>query len=101
MTSRCSSYRVRWFRNQIYKSDCSPYHPKFMTIFIYKYGPVLCRVWVVVDLFGDLLAEPCFLGKPLAPESSNGMPPYLDDARLPADISLARRYDVRFVAEPE
>ncbi len=69
-----------------------------MAIVAHKHRPVLRRVWILVDLLGDLLPQPRLLGEPFARKSGDRVPADLDGTVLSVDICLTRRYDIRLVA---
>lgn len=77
------------------------YHPQFVAVVAHKDCPVLRGIWVVLDLFGDLLAKSCLFCKPFASEAGDWMPANLHDAFLAVDISFGRRDNVRFVTQTE
>ena len=75
------------------------YHPKLMRIFVNEDGPVLRWVRVLVDLLGNKLAKPGFLGEPLPCKSRNGMPADFYLSGLTGDLRLAGRDGIGLVAQ--
>lgn len=71
-----------------------------MSVVSYQHCPMLRRVWVLVDLLGDQLAEPGVFSEPFSSDSSNWMPANLDRTWSLLELRFRQGHRVGHMAKP-
>ena len=76
-------------------------HPQLMHVIAYKHSPVLRRIRILADFFGDHFAEAGFLGEPFPAHAGDGVPADLHRPEVGVHQGLAWGDLVGFGAEAE
>lgn len=70
-----------------------------MSIVTNKHGPMLRRIRIPVDLFGNHLTQPSIFGEPLSGNAADRMPANFDRAKRPVHDRVRDRDDIGLMTE--